>query len=418
MLENRQNATLRYCSPFHGDWDVARIALNLPESHILFVCPYSCARNVVLNATQFGLRERISVLGLTERDIVMGGNDLLTLEAAEQLIAQLPRRPRVLILFVSCIDSMLGADHEEELAELSQRHPDMRFLLMRMNPICQDTAVPPAMQLPKDLFSLLSPPEGGKRDRAVNFIGGNVMLRTENELAEMLRRGGFELRHVATCPDYPAFERMAASALNLVQFPFGLPAARFLEERLGAEYLVMPLSPQLAAAEAFERQLALRLGLTPPDFPALYRSVEEEAAATRRLLGDMPVLLDSLVSLTPLALARALLELGLNVRGVYLYTGVGAEAEQQRWLAEHAPQVQIVDSAHFNVPNERRFEAQEAVALGIECACYAAVPHVARMTFDEGLWGFEGMCELLRRLRAAHSSHYDMRDYHKLEVRP
>ena len=53
MIADKTNGLPRFCHPYHGGWDVARIALDIPESRILFVCPISCARIICLNAIKY-----------------------------------------------------------------------------------------------------------------------------------------------------------------------------------------------------------------------------------------------------------------------------------------------------------------------------------------------------------------------------
>ncbi|MBE6118709.1 MAG: hypothetical protein E7188_09230, partial [Erysipelotrichaceae bacterium] len=72
MITDNTGGLPRYCHPYHGDWDVATIALDIPESRILFVCPVSCARNICLNAYNGNYKDRIDVLALSEDDIVSG----------------------------------------------------------------------------------------------------------------------------------------------------------------------------------------------------------------------------------------------------------------------------------------------------------------------------------------------------------
>ena len=107
MITDNTGGLPRYCHPYHGGWDVATIALNIPESRILFICPVTCARNICLNAINGGYKDRVDVLALTEDDIVSGSYEEKTVAAACEILDTVQPRPKAMILYVSCIDAML-----------------------------------------------------------------------------------------------------------------------------------------------------------------------------------------------------------------------------------------------------------------------------------------------------------------------
>ena len=121
---------IRYCSPYHGGWDIARMALNIPESHAVFFCPASCARIIALNARKNGIGSRLSVYGLREDEIVMNDYREAVTGNVTELLERLPARPKVVIIFTSCIDSLLATDHTGEVMDLSGRYPDVEFMIM------------------------------------------------------------------------------------------------------------------------------------------------------------------------------------------------------------------------------------------------------------------------------------------------
>ena len=115
--------TLHYVSPAHGGWGVVRIAALVPESYQLFVAPFACGRHGALGGILNGIKDRISYLFIDESDIVSGGYEDLIPEAVEELLASLEKRPKVLMIFVSCLDDLLGTDHVSLNQRLSERFP-------------------------------------------------------------------------------------------------------------------------------------------------------------------------------------------------------------------------------------------------------------------------------------------------------
>ena len=79
------NSTVHYCSPAHGGWGVVRVAMLVPESYQLFVCPSACGRHGALGAIEHGNKERLSYLYIDEADIVSGSYEDLILEGVDAL---------------------------------------------------------------------------------------------------------------------------------------------------------------------------------------------------------------------------------------------------------------------------------------------------------------------------------------------
>ena len=119
--------TLHYSSPGHGDWGVVRIGMLLPESVQLFVCPSACGRHGAIGAMRQGLKDRLFYLYVDQKDIVDGYDDLIP-HAVEEVLAVLKKRPRAFYIFVSCLDDLLGTDHEALREKLGNTHPDIHFL--------------------------------------------------------------------------------------------------------------------------------------------------------------------------------------------------------------------------------------------------------------------------------------------------
>ena len=194
-------STLHYVSPAHGGWGVIRIAALVPESHQLFVSPFACGRHGALGGAINGIKDRVSYVYIDEGDIVSGGYEELIPKAVDELFEFLGKRPKVLLLFVSCLDDLLGTDHEALNRVLSEKYPDVKFRSCHMNPIKMDTKFPPGVTLQNNMYSLLERSE--TKDRAVNLIGNNMPLDRGCELFEIMADNGFEIRHIT---DFDKFD--------------------------------------------------------------------------------------------------------------------------------------------------------------------------------------------------------------------
>ena len=136
---------LRYICPGNGGWGMARIALMIPESYELFVSPAACGRHGSLGAIQHGIKEKISYYFVDEKDII-AGYDQAMIRAAGQLLERLAARgvhPKVIVMIVTCIDDLIGTDHEAVAKELEALHPGTYFVVGHMNPITDNRPSPP-----------------------------------------------------------------------------------------------------------------------------------------------------------------------------------------------------------------------------------------------------------------------------------
>lgn len=403
MISDVTGGMLRYCSPFHGGWDIARMALRLPQSHVIFFCPASCARIIALNAIKNGIKDRLSVYGLTESEIVMNDESQAAMDSVKAVLDYRKERPRVIILFVSCIDSMLATDHEGDLKALRAAYPDIRFSLMRMNPICQSTqAQLPLFKLQQDVFDHLDARERTPRDeKRVALIGSNVPLPKTSDLRAHLELNGIEVLHIGECADFDAFQAMARPRMNIVAMPYGLDAAKRLKTRFGTDFVVLT---QKLSPDAFDELLltiSARVGIPAPDVKTLRESAMEKLASVREKIGDMPVVLDSSAFMAPLSAARFLADAGFRVRAVYLNSAVPVEREEAQSLAASYPSLKIIDAGHYSMPGLRAGQESDILAIGLESACYAGAKYTNPKFCDDGRWGYDGLIALAEGMMQA-----------------
>ena len=175
--------TLHYSSPAHGGWGVVRMGHLLPESYQLFISPAACGRHGAIGACMQGRKSRVSYLYLREEDIVSGAYEDLFVQAVDELLDHLKhtgRLPKVLMVFVSCIDDLLGTDHNALLDIFESRHPDVRFTFCHMSPISLDTKVPPPVNIQNKIYSMLDVTQ--QKDTGVNLIGNLVPIQKNCEV--------------------------------------------------------------------------------------------------------------------------------------------------------------------------------------------------------------------------------------------
>ena len=236
-----------------------------------------------------GLKDRLFYLYVSQSDIIDGYDDLIP-EAVEEVLEVLEPRPRVFFLFVSCLDDLIGTDHEALLSALGARHPEIAFRMCHMNPISLGSRTPPPVSIQNNLYSLLAPSE--KRDEGINAIGNLEPTAVTSELYHFLSAYGVSrLRHISQYETLNAYQEMAGSRANLVIGAPGRQAAGQMEERLGIPWIFMPVTYDMEEIEDNYRRLkAFLFQRTGASSDQEGRKESGEISDYYRCLGRVPAL--------------------------------------------------------------------------------------------------------------------------------
>ena len=223
----------------------------IPESHAVFVMPTGCTRILRLSSIEEGISDRFTMFHLEQGDLIGGDTEQILIESTEQTIERLTgegRRPRILCLFVSCVDSFIGTDHDYVLGELRREFPDIIFFDLAVDPINRAT-MPPLVRVHNAVTGLFRKTESV---RAVNWLGYFLPPAEDHPLACALKEKGIASRHLLNCRTLEELNTFGGSLANLVVTPVALPAARSLQARLGTPYynLCNPDDPQSLSREA------------------------------------------------------------------------------------------------------------------------------------------------------------------------
>ncbi len=402
--------TLCYTSPAHGSWGMVRIAHLVPESYQLFVSPAACGRHGAIGACRDGRKDRVSYLYLSEDDIVSGGYEELLLEAADELLDYLAgqgRLPKVLMIFVSCIDDLLGTDHEALLAQLRQRHRGLHFTFCHMNPISTDSKVPPPVNIRNKIYGLLDPQE--ERDQGVNVIGSLVPLAPQGDLFDQLGRWGLgPVRHITDFRTFQGFQQMARSRWNLVVHPQGLYAAQQMEKRLAIPWVVSLTTYDPRAVTQAYRSLAKAMGFDPSDLADQEAQSEAALARAREALDGMELVIDGEAVIRPFDLALALLERGFSVRRLLVQKVIPSDREAFEVVGKRWPQLELVQPQHHR-SHCRHSLLPDCLALGYNSGYHTGSRHVVALDGHNGHWGYQGIMALAEMMEATARQETDLR---------
>ncbi len=410
LIDNVFETSLHYSSPAHGGWGVLKAAQLIPESYFLFVSPAACGRHGALGAKMDGRKERVSYLFLTEQSIVSGDYEQMLKDALEELMAFLKKRnrvPKVMGIFVSCIDDLLGTDHEALMSELCDLYPGIKFIDCHMNPTSTDTGVPPVVNVQNKLYSVLD--RNSVRDNGINIIGNLQEILESSEIFDVLRgMGATEVRHISDYKSYDNYQDMAKSALNVVIAPSGEYAAKNMQRKLRIPYEKALIAFRPENIRVNYEKIAEKLGVKCPELDAYEAEARKELELTRDYLGNMPIILDQEAITRPFELARCLLEAGLNVKRIYSQLLIPSDKEDFEWVTENYPEIEIRQPQNPKVTVEEHV-SEEYMAVGYSAGYITGARHVVDIGGQNGLFGYNGLIELLKKMRATRDEVSDLK---------
>jgi hypothetical protein len=400
-------ATLHFCSPAHGGWGVIRVALLVPESFLLFVCPSACGRHGAIAAIEQGYRDRIGYLCITDNEIVLGAYEEEIERGVRELLEKIRPRPRALMIFTSCIDDLLGTDHGPAIARMEKEHR-IPIRHARMNPISLAGSMPPGLRIQKTMYEFLEAPPPGERGRGIIALGAYRPPAEDSELGGFLRTLGFgPLEHPGNHRSFDSYLSLGRSAGALLLRPEGKAAAEYLKEKLGIQTAPAFMAfhregilegygriLEFLHSLAGERKLPAPAELESLLGPAM-EGAEQLAWRACSVLAGAAVAVDSVATAAPFSLALALMKAGIRVNRIYSSQLPAYEKPSLRELARMDGDIVVANPGHARKYGSRPRRPLSDIAIGFEAGYATAAPVTVPLTFDEGIYGFEGWASVL-----------------------
>ena len=406
-------ATLAFNSPGAEGYGVKRAGLAVPGSVMLIVSPGCCGRNTSAISRMPGYEDRFFYLTMDETDLVTGRHLKKVPKAVEELCASLEKqgkRPRAVMICITCVDALLGTDMERICRRAQERVPGVRVQPCYMYALTREGRKPPMVHVRQSIYQLLEPRK--KKSTSVNILGFFAPLeggltasdgKSGSEIFPLLRQAGVRrIRQIGTCPDYDAFQEMAEANFNIVLNPEARPAAYDLQERLGIPFIEMSRFYQIDRIEAQYAALGKVLQTSFDD--SLWKSEAVEAVeAFRNRFPGAVFSIGEAMNGNPFELACALVREGFAVREIFgtiskdsfIWLGI---------LAKLSPKTRIYSNLHPSMLHYGRQEAEKTgvtVTIGRDAGWYhPEVPNVAWIT-DVQPFGYTAVTGLFRALSDA-----------------
>ena len=387
---------LEYGSPARGLWNIVHTGMLLPESHQIFVCAQGCLRGVVLTAAEMGAMDRFSTVAVCENNVLDGDMEALITDGVADVIRKLPKKPRAVLVFTSCIHHFMGCDLNYVYARLRERFPDIFFTDCYMYPIMRKTATPPDPMMRKRLYSFL-PKVEVRSEKSINIIGNNYPTENSSDFVRMLHSAGFEIHDLTRCRSWEEYQTMGSSRLNIAYLPAAVPALTDLKERLGMDYIYLPLSYDYSEIRKNIKALSEYLDIKEIDAGLLEEEAESSLDIAKRLVGDTPIEIDYTSTSRPLGLAELLLSHGFNVRRVYADSFISEEKPAFDRLRSAFPELELRATVHPKMgilPRAAVKHDEKVLAIGQKAAYFNDTPYFVNMLECGGYWGFDGISHI------------------------
>lgn len=406
---------LEYSAPARGTWNIVHTGMLIPESHQIFVCAQGCLRGVVLTAAEAGCMDRYSAIAIREDNVLNGDMEELMVDGVADILGKLKKRPRVILLFISCQHFFLAYNREQVFAKLREKYPEIDFLDCYMIPTLRKSGMTPDQKMRIQMFSLLQKRE--TEPKQVNLLGSNLPLDKDCELRQLLK--GYQLCQINDCQSYEDYLALAKASLNLYYEPLAALSMKEMEEKLGIPSFYLPFTFSFGAIEKNYEKLAEKLGILLPDFTPYQKEADEAMKRAKEALGDIPVVLDQTLTFRILDFSRLLLSYGIKVTTIYADRFLPEEEENFLWLKKHYPEIELLSCSEpkmrfqrLRVPEIINNESgkEKILALGQKAAYFAGTDYFVNVVESGGYFGYKGIVKLAEEMVVSVRNSKDTRD--------
>ncbi len=391
---------LEYASPARGTWNIVHTGMLIPEAHQIFVCAQGCLRGVVLTAAEMGASHRFSTVAVRENNVLSGNNEELIIEGVTDIINKLPKKPRAVLIYTSCVHHFIGCDLSICYKALRERFPDIKFTDCYMNPIMRKSGITPDAKMRMRLYSLLDKAE--KLDnKAINLAGGDLPLDRESELYELLSDNGIRTLEVSTSKTFDEYLEISKAKFCITTFPAAIPAGKELNKKYGQEHIHLPFSFSYDEIKSNFKLLCDNLEIELPDYTEKIKECEAALAELYKTIGDTPIIIDYTAFTRPLSLALLLLGHGFNVTRIYADSFTIEEKDDFEEIKKNYPNVFLYPTVHTIMRVEPRNSSEKILAIGQKAAYFSGTEHFVNIVENGGYYGFEAILKLCRDIREA-----------------
>lgn len=387
-------ATLAFNSPGAEGFGVKRAALAVPGSVMLIVSPGCCGRNTSAISSLPGYENRFFYLTMSETDLVTARHLRRIPDAVQELVEALDERPSVVMVCITCVDALLGTDMDRVCKKASAR-VGIPVVTVHMFALTREGRKPPMVHVRQTIYSLLQ--KRRRRASSVNLLGYFAPLDERSELPALLRSAGVrQVRQIAACADYAAFQEMAEANFNVVLTPEAGPAAADLQERLGLPWIELTRFYEVDRIGHQYDALGQAIG-AQLDYASYRDEARSAMRSFREKYPDTVFAVGEACDADPFELALALVRYGFTVAEIF-GTVRSDSGKYLRDLAQLSPETRVYSNLHPTMIDYDPALHPVTVTIGRDAGYYH--PEVPNLSWNQDLqpWGFGAVTGLFTAL--------------------
>ena len=395
---------LQYNAPARGVWNIVHTGMLIPESHQVYVCAQGCLRGVILTAAEMNDMERMSWVALREGDMWNGEMEKRVIEGTAHIVDQLDKKPRCVLIYLSCMHMFEGCDFQIITDELSQMYPDIDFVECYMIPTMRKTMSPDSMMK----ISLYESVKKQEVDESlVALVGSNLPFDKDSDVCEIIRMSGKKIWDIADCKNYDEYLELGKAPV-MISFLAGADAAcKQMQRRFDNTWIRTLMNFDEEKLDANLVGLGEKLGVSESDAKAFIEGAKRAAydalGEAQKIIGDTEIAIDYTAFPYIIELAEVLTKHGFNVSKLYSDGFPADEKDTYERLASVKPEIEVYPT---NEP-AMRFASQGAVrdvaegessnqvlAIGQKAAYFCNTDRFVDIVEGGGMYGYSALQKL------------------------
>jgi len=371
---------------------LVNLALCVPGIDVLAVGPLACLKVLYFRARKQGRNEGLFLLAVSSIDFIVGRHLEKLEKALEGLAAS--RRPRAIILYITCSDILAGSDIAGIAGWMESKY-GIPVKVLERGPLSRRRVLP-RVRLCDIFVNLLETGVRQGKKRHINLLGDAGKLPEESGLKRILT--GYcrqEIREFAALGSYEAFEGMVDGKLNIALDRFGYDMAVRMREKWDIPFVFLPAGYNVE--EIRGNYIALMEALHVKwDFSRNLQEYHRVAAEVSAELVGKKIAVG--IGQRSFELAHTLARVGLDVAAVF------AEAVDQRDMAYINALVAMGSQAEVCLVSNVAGETQAGgfkeidIAIGEKALFYCIKAKAIPLSADYR-FGYEGIVEILEAMR-------------------
>ena len=390
-------AALAFNSPGAQGFGVKRAGLAIPGSVMLLVGPGCCGRNTTILSEMGGYSDRFFFYIMDETDIVTGRHLRKIPQAVAEIVDDLPEKPSVVMICMTCADALLGTDMER-VCRKAEAKVGLPVVPCYMYALTREGRKPPMVDVRRAVYSLLKKQK--RQKRTVNLLGYFAPLQDDCELYDVLRQLGITtINELSRCQTFAEYQGMAQANFNVILNPETRLAAQHMEKNLGIPSIELTRLYQVGQIHRQYQALGQVLQTTVDD-SRWYEAAKETVAYMKKQYSGMTVAIGEMQNGNAFEMALALTRYGFCVREIYANV-TEADFVYLRHLQELSPDTRVYSNLSPSMLYYDGSEHPVDVTIGKDAAYYH--DDSAHVFWDEEIqpFGYAGVQALLQKLDAA-----------------